>query len=99
MADCEMNWSREIERLEELAAIQLSEKERGQLVSDLQRIVEYVKRVSEMKDEDGVDVVNWRSPLLEDIPKESLNYETIFSNAPKVFCDMFIVPPIIEERR
>jgi len=99
MAHSEMReWEREVARLEELAAIRLNEQERRRLVADLKRIVSYVRRVSETAGE-GADVVDWPVPLLEDTPREGLKHEAVFANAPRSFCDMFVVPPIIEERR
>ena len=100
MADSEMiDWRWQIRRLEELAALSLDDEERESLALDLQRITEYVSRLPQTEESQAADVVDWHCPLAEDAVQEGLDYESVFANAPKVFCDMFVMPPIIRERR
>jgi len=100
MADNEVtDWRWQIRRLEELAALRLDDEEGESLALDLQRITEYVSRLPQAVESQAVDVVDWRCPLAEDAAREGLDYESVFANAPKVFCDMFVMPPIIRKRR
>ena len=100
MADSEVtDWQRQIRRLEELAALKLDDEERRSLALDLERITEYVSRLPQTVESKAADVVDWRCHLAEDTAQKGLDYESVFANAPKVFCDMFVMPPIIKERR
>jgi len=100
MADSEvMDWRRQIRRLEELAALRMDDEERRSLALDLQRIAEYVSRLPQIEENQVADVVDWHCPLADDVAQKGLDYESVFANAPKVFCDMFVMPPIIKERR
>ena len=83
----------------ELARLELTEEEKTLFQAQLESIVGYVEKISEV-DVEGVppmmhghDTVN---AFREDVVGESLPAETALANAPKRVGDEFLLPKIVE---
>lgn len=83
----------------ELARLELTEEEKTLFQAQLESIVGYVEKISEV-DVEGVppmmhghDTVN---AFREDVVGESLLAETALANAPKRVGDEFLLPKIVE---
>ncbi len=83
----------------ELARLELSDEEKSLFQTQLENIVGYVEKISEV-DVEGVppmmhghDTVN---AFREDVVGESLPAETALANAPKRVGDEFLLPKIVE---
>jgi aspartyl-tRNA(Asn)/glutamyl-tRNA(Gln) amidotransferase subunit C len=83
----------------ELARLELTEEEKNLFQAQLESIVGYVEKISEV-DVEGVppmmhghDTVN---AFREDVVGESLPAETALANAPKRVGDEFLLPTIVE---
>ena len=79
-----------------LARLDLSDDEVERLTAELAAILDAVSKVSEL---DLVDVPPTSHPLAlvnawaEDVPRDSLQLDDVFANAPAREGDMFRVPP------
>jgi aspartyl-tRNA(Asn)/glutamyl-tRNA(Gln) amidotransferase subunit C len=86
--------------LAQLSAVELPQKESDSLRADLQRILDYVERLSELEVE-GVDA-HVRARELDagetDAPRTGLARPGAFRNAPDVSGSFFKAPPIIERQ-
>ena len=76
----------EVEHIAELAKISLTEEEKDLFRGQLERILEYFRKVDEL-DLEGVEptthVLDISNVFREDVEKESLPPEEVLSNAPE----------------
>ncbi|MFQ5735591.1 MAG: Asp-tRNA(Asn)/Glu-tRNA(Gln) amidotransferase subunit GatC [Thermodesulfobacteriota bacterium] len=83
----------------DLARLALSEEETALYTGQLQRILSYIEKLSEL-DTTGVEptayTVSQKSAMREDVVKESLPREEALGNAPVSERGCFKVPKIIE---
>ena len=83
----------------ELARLELTEEEKAVFQPQLENIVKYVEKISEV-DVTGVEPMMHGRTLInafrEDVVRESLPTEVALANAPKRVGDEFLLPKIVE---
>jgi aspartyl-tRNA(Asn)/glutamyl-tRNA(Gln) amidotransferase subunit C len=83
----------------ELARLELTESEKATFQGQLEDIVKYVEKISEV-DVEGVEPMMHGRPLVnafrEDVVRPSLDREAALSNAPARVGDEFLLPKIVE---
>lgn len=80
-------------RLERLARLELSQDERGAMMADLTRILDYAERLTPLAGE-GPGAPD-AGALREDVVHPSLDGPTALGLAPAVEAGQFLVPPVI----
>jgi aspartyl-tRNA(Asn)/glutamyl-tRNA(Gln) amidotransferase subunit C len=89
----------EVEHVAALARLELSEKEKESLTSQLSDILTYVEQLSKL-DTSGVEptahVLDIKNVMRDDVPEESLSQERALGNAPEKAAGHYRVPKIIE---
>ena len=87
-----------IDNLSNLARLEFNREEKEEIKKDLQRMIHFVERLSEL-DTSGVEPLLHMSQvtnvLREDIPQGSLDREKALSNAPSTDGVYFKVPKVI----
>ena len=83
----------------ELARLELTDEEKSVFQPQLENIVKYVEKISEVEVE-GVDPMMHGKELVnafrEDVVRPSLDREAALSNAPARVGDEFLLPKIVE---
>ena len=83
----------------ELARLELTDEEKSVFQPQLENIVKYVEKISEV-DVEGVEPMMHGRTLVnafrEDEVRPSLATETVLANAPKRVGDEFLLPKIVE---
>ena len=83
----------------ELARLELTDEEKAVFQRQLEGIVGYVEKISEV-DVDGVEPTMHGRPLVnafrDDVVRPSLPAETVLGNAPQRVGDEFLLPKIVE---
>ena len=91
--------SKEIEYVARLARLELDDESRKYFASQLEKILEYVRKLNEL-DTEEVEPLSHILPLKnvcrEDGVRESLPREEVLRNSPAHRDGMFIVPKVIE---
>ena len=86
-------------KIARLSRIKINEGESVDIQKDLNRIVEFVKKLGEI-DIDGMDEFNFGKTNIEDMRKDSVtiydNTDTILKNTKNKNQDFFTVPKIVE---
>ncbi len=86
-------------KIARLSRIKINEGESADIQKDLNRIVEFVKKLSEI-DIDEIDEFNFGKTNIEDMRKDSVtiydNTNDILKNTKNKNQDFFIVPKIVE---
>ena len=86
-------------KIARLSRIKLDEGESADIQKDLNRIVEFVKKLGEI-DIDGIDEFNFGKTNIEDMRKDSVtiydNTDDILKNTKNKNQDFFTVPKIVE---
>ncbi len=86
-------------KIARLSRIKINEGESADIQKDLNRIVEFVKKLGEI-DIDGIDEFNFGKTNIEDIRKDSVtiydNTDDILKNTKNKNQDFFTVPKIVE---
>ena len=86
-------------KIARLSRIKINEGESADILKDLNRIVEFVKKLGEI-DIDGIDEFNFGKTNLEDMRKDSVtiydNTGDILKNTNNKNQDFFTVPKIVE---
>ena len=86
-------------KIARLSRIKINEGESADIQKDLNRIVEFVKKLGEI-DIDGVDEFNFGKTNIEDMRKDSVtiydNTDDILRNTKNKNQDFFTVPKIVE---
>ena len=83
----------------ELARLELTDEEKSVFQPQLENIVKYVEKISEV-DVEGVEPMMHGRPLVnafrEDVVRPSLDREAALANAPARTGDEFMLPKIVE---
>ena len=86
-------------KIARLSRIKINEGESADIQKDLNRIVEFVKKLGEI-DIDGIDEFNFGKTNIEDMRKDSVtiydNTDDILKNTKNKNQDFFAVPKIVE---
>ena len=86
-------------KIARLSRIKINEGESADIQKDLNRIVEFVKKLGEI-DIDGIDEFNFGKTNIEDMRKDSVtiydNTDDILKNTKNKYQDFFAVPKIVE---
>ena len=86
-------------KIARLSRIKINEGESADIQKDLNRIVEFVKKLGEI-DIDGIDEFNFGKTNIEDMRKDSVtiydNTNEILKNTKNKNQDFFTVPKIVE---
>ena len=86
-------------KIASLSRIKINEGESADIQKDLNRIVEFVKKLGEI-DIDGIDEFNFGKTNIEDMRKDSVtiydNTDDILKNTKNKNQDFFTVPKIVE---
>ena len=86
-------------KIARLSRIKINESESADIQKDLNRIVEFVKKLGEI-DVDGIDEFNFGKTNIEDMRKDSVtiydNTDDILKNTKNKNQDFFTVPKIVE---
>ena len=86
-------------KIARLSRIKINESESADIQKDLNRIVEFVKKLGEI-DIDGIDEFNFGKTNIEHMRKDSVtiynNTDDIFKNTKNKNQDFFTVPKIVE---
>jgi aspartyl-tRNA(Asn)/glutamyl-tRNA(Gln) amidotransferase subunit C len=86
-------------KIARLSRIKINEGESADIQKDLNRIVEFVKKLGEI-DIDGIDEFNFGKTNIEDMRKDSVtiydNTDDILKNTENKNQDFFTVPKIVE---
>ena len=86
-------------KIARLSRIRINEGESTDIQKDLNRIVEFVKKLGEI-DIDGIDEFNFGKTNIEDMRKDSVtiydNTDDILKNTKNKNQDFFTVPKIVE---
>ncbi|MCM8833057.1 MAG: Asp-tRNA(Asn)/Glu-tRNA(Gln) amidotransferase subunit GatC [Candidatus Omnitrophica bacterium] len=88
----------DVEYLSKLARIELNEQEKNKLEKELEKILEYVSKLNQVKTENVIPtyhVLPLKNVFREDISEESIPKEEILKNAPDKDENFFKVPRII----
>jgi aspartyl-tRNA(Asn)/glutamyl-tRNA(Gln) amidotransferase subunit C len=96
---------KDVERVAELAHLELAPEETPRMVHDLNAILDYVAELNEL-DTDGVtplaqvselDGAGGASTLRQDVPVPSLQRATVMPQAPETDSVFFKVPKVIDK--
>ena len=86
-------------KIARLSRIRINEGESAEIQKDLNRIVEFVKKLGEI-DIDGIDEFNFGKTNIEDMRKDTVtiynNTDDILKNTKNKNQDFFTVPKIVE---
>ena len=86
-------------KIARLSRIRINEGESADIQKDLNRIVEFVKKLGEI-DVDGIDEFSVGKTIIEDMRKDSVtiydNTDDILKNTKNKNQDFFTVPKIVE---
>ena len=86
-------------KIARLSRIRITDMESADIQKDLNRIVEFVKKLGEI-DIDGIDEFNFGKTNIEDMRKDSVtiydNTDDILKNTKNKNQDFFTVPKIVE---
>jgi len=89
----------EVLKIAELSRLELKEEEVGKYQSQLNDILKYVDKLSEV-DTEGVEplshAVDLKNVLRKDIVKESISNKLAIANAPEEEEGTFIVPKVVK---
>jgi len=87
-----------ISKLEDLAMLRLSKKEREEITSDLEKIVDMIDVVRSV-DMDTLETgKTGNQRLRQDVPAESLSVDQVFQNCSNRRGKYFAVPKIIKKK-
>ncbi len=82
-------------KLQKLAMIDLSQEEAAEVASNLNEILGFIDNLSSINTDDIALSTNAKTPLRDDVPKDSNVALNVLENAPKAQDGFFIVPKII----
>ena len=90
----------EVERIAELARLELSHDELERMTSELEAILAYVESLEGL-DTDDVEptyhAIPMRTPLRDDCASEALEPERVLANAPERDGFAFVVPKVLDQ--
>ncbi|MCX7743034.1 MAG: Asp-tRNA(Asn)/Glu-tRNA(Gln) amidotransferase subunit GatC [Flavobacteriales bacterium] len=89
-----------VEKLAELAKLEFNEREKAEILNDLNRILEFMDKLNEL-DTSGVEPLVYMNDevnvLRADEVIQELTHEEALLNAPKKDSDYFRVPKVLEK--
>lgn len=91
---------KDVEYVMKLARLNFTEKEKESLISDLNKILEYMEKLNELDTENTDIIVNpyfIENKLREDKVEKSTDLEITLKNAPQNLEEYIKVPKVIEE--
>lgn len=83
-------------KLQRLAMIELNQEEAKEVASNLNEILGFIDNLSSINTDDIALSSSAKTPLRDDVPKDSATAQSVLENAPKAQDGFFIVPKIIE---
>lgn len=83
-------------KLQKLAMIDLSQEEAAEVASNLNEILGFIDNLSSVDTNNIALSSSAKTPLRDDVPKDSAIAQSVLENAPKAQDGFFIVPKIIE---
>ncbi len=91
----------ELKALERLSRLRLSDEERAKLLTNLQKILNSVAKLSEIDTSHVKEcshvLEDMQAPLREDVAERSFSRELFLKQAPEKIAGMLKVPPVIKE--
>lgn len=90
---------KDVEHVAELARLSFSEEEKGDLIGDLNSVLGYVEKLSELDTDDVEIIVNpyyIENKFREDDIEPSMELSSVLDNAPDKLEEYVVVPKIIE---
>ncbi len=87
----------DVDHLAELSKLSVSEKEKEKLGDQLEKTVDYIEVLDELKTENtepSFQVTGQTNVSRKDAPEETLNQKEALANAPKKLNGYFVVPKI-----
>ncbi|CDI50581.1 Asp-tRNA(Asn)/Glu-tRNA(Gln) amidotransferase subunit GatC [Clostridium tetani] len=91
---------KDVEHVAELARIELSETEKENMIEDLNKVLDYVKKLEELDTESEDIIVNpyyIENKFRSDEIEESMSIDEVMVNAPERLEEYILVPRIIED--
>lgn len=91
---------KDVEYVAELARLSFSESEKERFIDDLNQILSYMDKLSELDTEDVDIIVNpyyIENKFREDEVQKSMALEDVLANAPQKLEDYVLVPNVIEQ--
>ena len=89
---------KDVEHIANLARLNLKENEKENFIEDLNKILGYVEKLSELDTEKTQIVVNpyyIENKFREDVIEESLSIDSVLKNAPETLEGYITVPQIV----
>lgn len=83
-----------LEKLENLSALKVENKDKTK--EQISEILNFVENLNTLKIDKNITKDSAKSPMRDDIPRQSEVIESVLKNAPKAENRFFIVPKIIE---
>ena len=91
---------KDVEHVAELARIELSESEKENMIEDLNKVLDYMKKLEELDTENEDIIVNpyyIENKFRNDEVEESMSIDEVMANAPERLEEYILVPRIIED--
>lgn len=91
---------KDVEHVAELARIQLSETEKEEMIGDLNKVLDYVEKLSELDTENEDIIINpyyIENKFRSDEIEKSMDIDEVMVNAPEKLEGYILVPRIIED--
>lgn len=91
---------KDVEHVAELARIELSESEKENMIEDLNKVLDYMKKLEELDTENEDIIVNpyyIENKFRNDEVEESMSIDEVMVNAPEKLEEYILVPRIIED--
>ncbi len=89
-----------IDHLSHLARLEFKGKEREKIREDLEKILKFMGKLSEVDTEEVEPLIHLNSEknvLREDVSEKSITHEEAMLNAPKKDSDYFRIPKVLEK--
>lgn len=85
-----------LDKLQKMAMLEIDENKREEIKTQLSEILNFVENLSSIKTEEIKESCKQKTPLREDIVKDSQIYQAVLDHAPCAKDGFFIVPKILE---
>ncbi|WP_026884218.1 Asp-tRNA(Asn)/Glu-tRNA(Gln) amidotransferase subunit GatC [Clostridium akagii] len=89
----------DVEYVAELARLSFTEKEKHELIGDLNSVLGYIEKLNELDTKDTDIIVNpyyIENKFREDEVEPSMELKYVLENAPQILEEYIVVPKIIE---
>lgn len=83
-------------KLENLSSIKIDENKKDEIKGQISEILDFVQNLNSLDLKNNTTTSNAKTPLREDIVKNSDVAESVLKNAPESTDNFFIVPKIVE---